>query len=215
MALKSITAAITAAVVGAAASSQAAMVDLSQQDPGSVFGSPNWSEEITRTIDGDTGNFGAGLFRLNDGIMDILAFCIEPEACLDLGQTFDTMLTADPWQDNFEAIDKLFTSSYDQVVDAETATGFQLAIWEIVAETAATLDVTTGNHSALASAGAIAAANMFLAALDTASTGGYKFTTYVNDGQDLISVSPVPVPAAALLFAPVLAGAAMRKKRKA
>jgi len=218
MALTKILAIATAAVIGATASSQAAMVNLETQDPGgSAFGTPSWAENVTRTIDGNAVDVGAGLFRLRDSatLEDLLAFCIEPEVFLDLNQSFDTMITAAPWASKFTDIDKLFTSSYDQIVDAATAAGFQLALWEIIRETSGTLDITGGTHFSTGSAGALAAANTFLAALATAGTGGYKYTTYVNDGQDLISVAPVPVPAAALLFAPALAGMAMRKKRKA
>ncbi|MEM9838098.1 MAG: VPLPA-CTERM sorting domain-containing protein [Pseudomonadota bacterium] len=206
-----------AATMAAASAAQASTVTLTEQTPGDLFANLGWFETVTVSTDSgvSTQNFNAGAFELNDGMRDLLAFCLDPETFLNLGEDFDTMVTAAKWDTVLTEIDKLFTSSYSLVNSAETAAGFQIALWEIIIDQGGTMDITDGIFRASASVGAEAFANMALMALASAGTGGFNFTTYVNSGQDLINAEAVPVPAAVLLMAPVLGGLAMRKRRKA
>lgn len=219
MAKTSKIAALTAALtIAGTAAANASTVTLSQQS-GNVFGSPNLSQQVTITAGIDTapGNFNAGILRLveddNGVLRDILAFCLDPDTTLDLGQAFDTMTTALPWGNRLAEIDKLFTSSVAEVDTAAEAAGFQMALWEIIVDSTPG-DIATGDFVVSGTTQANAFAADYLSRLAMADMGGFRFTTYVNDGQDLISWEPVPVPAAALLFAPAI-GAVMRKKRKA
>jgi hypothetical protein len=205
------TTALTAALGLGAAS---ANVQLSQQGS-SVFGSPNWSKNVTITVDGQNSRVAAGLFRLTDSIDDVLALCIEPDSPLRLSETYSTTDQSGDWINSLAEITSLFETSFDQVVDAQTAAGFQIALWEVIVEDDNNYDLGSGAFSVTGGSGVLAAANAFLAAIGGPATQQYSFTTFANSGQDLISADAVPVPAAAFLFAPALAGLAMRKRRKA
>ncbi|MEM1379748.1 MAG: hypothetical protein AAGH41_03895 [Pseudomonadota bacterium] len=220
MAKTSKIAALTAALtIAGTVAASASTVTLSRQQPNSTFGTPNLSQQVTITAGIDTApdTFNAGIFRLvedDNGILrDILAFCLDPDTTLDLNQAFDTMTTALPWAARLAEIDKLFTSSVAEVDTAAEAAGFQMALWEIIVDSTPG-DISTGDFIVSGTAQANAFAADYLSRLAMADMGGFRLTTYVNDGQDLISWEPVPVPAAALLFAPAI-GAVMRKKRKA
>lgn len=112
-----------------------------------------------------------------------------------------------------DQVEKLFETSYatlDLTSNAQSA-GFQLALWEILYETDPTLGLTSGDGTFYQSGGSNSArdaANAFIAIVEdpTASvTQNYQFTFWesgVNsDGkqlsQNLVSVSAVPLPAAA------------------
>lgn len=216
MKLKSILALASALTIAGTAAANAGTINLEPQGPGN-FGSPNWSQTLTIWVDGNDTNVRAGLFRFQnaDDIAEkILAFCIDARTNLNLGETFTTH---NPSVD--EAIDRLFTSSYADVNSAATATGFQVALWEVIEDPEAGFsgyDLDAGAFAVTSiSSAARTAAETFLGRLATATIGGYTLTTYVNSGQDLISADPIPVPAAALLFAPALGAVAMRRKRKA
>lgn len=215
MAKTKLFAAITAAATIVGASAHANTVTLTEQTPGDLFGNLGWSETVEVSTDGGSSsqNFVAGAFELNDGIRDLLAFCLDPINLIDLNQDFDTHIVAPEWAAALTDIDKLFTTSYGMVEDAASAAGFQIALWEVIIDQGGPFDIKAGDLIVNASAEAEAFATTALMALAGAGTGGYKLITYVNDGQDLISA--VPVPGAALLMAPGLAALAMRKRRKA
>ncbi|MEO1550829.1 MAG: hypothetical protein AAFR93_10415 [Pseudomonadota bacterium] len=210
-----------AMLVGNAAYSNT--VDLDYQG-NHAFGSPFYAETVHRTINGDTKHVWAGLFRLTDGIRDILAFCIQPNVWLNVNEDYSTTATAAS-ADQLMNIDKLYTSAFDQVNSKATAAGFQLALWEIMVETGTSngFDLGSGDHTVNASQAAFSAGNMFLAGLAGASTGGYDLTTYVNSGQNLVSgdkrnelpaISAVPLPMSAWMLLAALAGLLGLRRRK-
>ncbi|MCQ8185686.1 hypothetical protein [Parvularcula maris] len=206
-------AAVIAAATLTTGASANVIVDLDKQGS-STFGSPAWKKNVTITTDGQSKRVAAGLFRLTDGVDQVLAFCIEPETFLNLGEDFDTTDTSGDWSDSWGEIVSLFETSYEFVVDARTAAGFQVALWEIVVEDDNNYDLSAGDFSVSAGSGVLNAANQFLAMIGQQGTGAYNFTTFANSGQDLITAE-TPIPAAALLFAPALGALAMRKRKTA
>jgi hypothetical protein len=210
------TAAATAALAAAALTGAASanIVDLDQQGS-NVFGSPAWKRDVTITVDGNKSRVAAGLFRLTDGVDQVLAFCIEPDNRLNLNQDFDTADTSGDWADSFGEITSLFETSYEFVVDANSAAGFQLALWEVIVEDDSHYNLGSGDFKVdKASAAVKNIANQFLAMIGQPGTSDYVFTTFANGGQDLITAE-TPIPAAALLFAPALGALAMRKRKAA
>ena len=197
-----------------ASNADAKTVQLSKHIAGSFYGTEDWFSFVNQTVldrDAPIGqdyNGTAGAFRFTDGVDAITAFCIDPYSYLNLSDAFNVVENAQV----SDLMDRLFTSAYSSVVDATSAAGFQVALWEIIAETEHVLDVTSGNHS-VSNADVGAAAQGFLDGLATASTGGYRYTIYENAGQNQISATPVPLPASALLLLGALGGlVACRRK---
>ena len=213
---KSILAAAAATLVLGAGSVQARTVNLAIDSDG-IFGAENWSQSrLGRTMEGGTiptYNGRAGAFHFTDGVSSIIAFCIQPGVWLDLSQSFSTdtnPLAADVMTN----VDKLFSAAYGQVTNAVSAAAFQVALWEVVAETSGSFDLSDGTH-ALTTGGAVTElGNIFLDEMWGAETGRYAYTTYVNSGQNQISVSEVPLPASALLLLGGLGGFAAFGRRK-
>ena len=213
---KSLIAAATAAFMLGAGGVQAKTVNLSADSDG-IFGAENWSKSgLGRVMEGGsipTYNGRAGAFHFTDGVSSFIAFCIEPGVWLDLNKTFET--DTNPLSASVMAnVDKLFNAAYDQVTDALSAAAFQSALWEVVGENEGTFDLEDGTHYLATGGDVTKLGNMFLADMATAGTGRYEYTTYVNDGQDQISVSEVPLPASALLLLGGIGGFAAFGRRK-
>ena len=192
---------IAAAVFGLAfvtTSASAATVNVTFQgsDP---FGTPDHSRSVNITSPTYTGAARAGAFRLvgDGGFGNFVGFCVDLANYMTSGNSYATSASSAHGAAVDNNIDRLFTSSYAGVDTATEAAAFQLALWEIISDTGSTLSLTGGSFLATASAGVINTANIYLAALSGASTGGYTMT-FLNSrsSQDLVTVSPVPVPAA-------------------
>ena len=220
MKIKSTVAALCAAVALLGAGElQAKTVNLSSQVPGNVYGTENWSTSVDQTILDRGGPIGqnyvgtSGAFRLTDGVKDIIAFGMDPYMLVNLTESFTVTENATV----LDKIDWLFSFAYAQVTDAVSASAFQVALWEVISETDDNLNVFGGNHFLNIDTDAKIGmrANYYLSRMDTAETGQYRYTTYSNSGQDLISVSPVPLPASALLLIAGMGGlAALRRKQR-
>lgn len=188
----------------------------------SVFGTPNLSSSVTIVSPSFNGSTAAGPFRLtgDNGFGDFDAFCIDLAHYMSSGNTY-TVSGASSYGAVVDSyIDRLFTSAYASLVTSVQGAAFQVALWEIITDTGAAsgYDLGLGAFTATSSnASVISQATGYLAGLTGASTGGYNLTFLANaSSQDLVTVSPVPVPAAFGMLGLGLAGLfGLRRRKKA
>lgn len=124
---------------------------------------------------------------------------------------------------NFAKLQQLVNQDYSLVNNATSSAAFQLAVWEIVNETSTTpLSLSGGRFTATGSSAAMTLANNWLQ-LNNSVTGNYNIASYIyGDGtmpngvtQNLISMSPVPLPAAGLLMLSALGLGGLVTRRRA
>lgn len=183
-------------------------------------GTPNLSQRVR-----------AGGFRVTDATnnFDLIAWCVDIANALKLPSLYG--VTSEPFSNTFDFtsdiknnIESLFETAYLDLdlADNSQSAGFQLALWEIVFETSDTLDVGNGTFSTVASMDTVSAANGFLANLGGPVTQSYQLNYYESLGykngkkysQNLVSVTPVPLPAAGFLLVGGLAGLYFSGKRR-
>jgi hypothetical protein len=217
--------AVAATTMITAPAAQASSVTL-QYEGSNAWGSPVWARSISYVWNGTSRSHGAGMFRMEDTAtsQSVLAFCIDLAQALASSAVYDISV---PFvsADRLQNIDRLYTSSYASVNDADSAAGFQLALWEIMSDTGSTggLDLGSGSFQTTGTSAAYTTAASYLANIGTA-TGGYDLTTFFNgSSQDVVSgtaiqtPASVPLPASALLLLSGVAGAGFvgRRRRKA
>jgi len=196
-------------------------VELNKQ-PGGLFGGVG-ARTVTISNDGSSLSAKAGGFRLNDGVNDLIAWCLDISHYLSLpgdyittGSPFSNSEGLDPTQKS--NVENLFKTGYSQDIlsNKDASAGFQLALWELVYETASDFDVTSGGFYASATTAALNAANGFLDNLGNAISQELAFTYYesTEGGQNLVSATPVPLPAAVLFLGSGLAGLFWAGRRK-
>ena len=193
------------------------------------------------TMNTPSANALAGGFRLEDGSGDpLLAWCLDIMNNLTIPTTGTGYTTTEtPFsatsgalgattQGHIEGLFETAFSTVDITDDVQSA-GFQMALWEVIYETESTFDVTSGtftqNKNGSLQDDAEAAANDYLALMDGGVvTQSYAFSYYESDtdssgkqlSQNLVSVSAVPLPAAAWMLGLGLAGLlGMRRRQKA
>ncbi len=166
------------------------------------------------------GNVLAGEFVMNNETTDttLVAYCID---------LFDFLVMADfglldPIDRVRNGLQGLYTNHYASVVDQATSASFQLAVWEIVYEESGGYGLGAGIFSSTTGGAVATTANAWLSDL-AFETAGYDLTFWDGNAsesdrasQDLVSATPVPVPAAAGLLLLALGGlGAVGRRRRA
>lgn len=205
-------------LVAVAGEASAASFNVSRQ-PGALFA--NASSTVDWTLNGNDDSSSGGQFRLtgDNGFGDFLAWCIE---------LTDFLVGANPDSDLYHVnpttiadpvargnVQKLFDTAYgglDYNNGAQMA-GFQAALWEVRYDT--TLDLSGGAFVLRNTNAVRTAAQGFIDGL-AAPTGQVWNLTYLEsaEGQDLVTATPVPLPAAGWMLVAGLGGlAALRRRR--
>jgi len=187
----------------AATAASAATVNVTYQGS-NPFGTPNLSRYVRiNSTTGYSGGTFAGPFRLvgSGALGNFVGFCVDLAQFMTNGGTYNTAGASGYGAAVDANIDRLFTSAYASISNRVQGAAFQVALWEIISDTSGGFDLGAGNFSvqnAVYSAPVIAQANQYLGALAGAATGGYRLT-FLKSGtsQDLVTVSAVPIPAAA------------------
>lgn len=208
------------------------------KDPTPVLSSDGWLNVSAGAFDVTVTSGSHGVAHLANSFA---AFCLDLDQWLSMPSQYE--VTSTPFAGNAlssmqnGAIQALFNTGYNPANlgnDAYSA-GFQLALWEIVNEVldvGETYDVTTGDfftkNEDSGDNAARTAANTLLAGLTGPQTGNWRLVFLQsrdgNDGgdkrdsQNLVTVAPVPLPAAGWVFLAALGGlglAARRRRRAA
>jgi hypothetical protein len=188
--LNSLLSATVLAVAMSAGIASAATISITTQGPG-LFGTNGSAGVLINSVtDPDIGpiNVQAGGFALSGNIdgqpgnENFTSFCLDIATYLRLPSLYtvtSTPFVSDPLTglqlSNIRALFNTAYSTIDLTQNAQSA-GFQLALWEIIYESAATLTVASGNFTASNNAGAVAFADMLLAGLGGPQTGNYALT---------------------------------------
>ena len=215
---KNSVAAMALGLAFAATAASATTVNVTYQS-GGVFGTPNLSQVAKINSPSHNGAVHAGPFRLagSGGFGNFVGFCIDLAKNMSNGNAYTTATSSAHGSAVDANIDRLFTSSYASVNTAVEGAAFQLALWEIITDTGSSLGFSSGSFLASASGAVMTQANSYLSALSGASTGGYNIS-YLNSGtsQNLVTVSPVPLPAAlGMLGLGIASLFGLRRRKKA
>jgi hypothetical protein len=227
--VKTLAAAVAVPLLTVAAS--ASPVDLTYQGPSA--NDPK-GVTITSTPTGvvpaipNPGAFGFNMTSSADPLTSFLAWCLDIASLLGTGSAYEYEITSSPFS-NSEGLDSgqmdrvqdVFDANYTTLdaTDGVQAAGFQVALWNALYDTDA--DAGSGEFSVSAGSGIINQSNIFLANADSYSGNkAFNLTFYESTGvgsakkQNLVSATPVPLPAAGLLFIGALGGLAALRRRK-
>lgn len=217
------------------APSLASAATLSYQVPGNIFGT-NGSAGVhissPLSVNAQAGGFALkGDISGDSALESFTAWCVDITKSINLGYSYTvTNGTSLMTPTQIGNIQKLFNTALTglNLTSAANSAGFQLALWELVYETGATFNVTSGGFAATSgNASAITVANSLLAGLLGPKTGNYTLSfleSYHHGSQNLVTgtpgkdeIPPVPVPAAGLLLFSALGGAGLmsRLRRRA
>lgn len=199
----------------AAGSASASTVTLNFLDPGT-------GTDVTAQIDGDqvedsgNGEFFAGTLLMGgypSAEDQFLAWCLEVSRVImpSASYTVSYGLPSDKEQD----VSRLFTGYIGQTSNEIGAAAFQLALWEIIEEPEDTFDLSNGLFTAQSSTDdVIDTATDFLDGFG-AFDPNYRITFFQSgESQDLITATPIPLPASVLFLGAGLGALSLAGRRR-
>ena len=230
---KLLTAAIVAA--GFATASDAAVLRLDGYT--STVQSVSIGSSPVATTPGTVGATGFNLTDTTGNMGSFVGWCLDiAHYLMGTGSSQNYTPTNDPFSNSYgltdtarDRVQSVFDANYAALNSAngDQAAAFQMALWEAAYEDDNTsLSVSSGLFQA-SSFGSTSLANQYLAAAMNYSGGSQWNLSFLQvdgdanrgryTGQNLVTVSPVPVPAAGLLLVTSLfgMGAITRRRRKA
>lgn len=191
-------------------------------------------------ISGTPGTVGASGFNMTDvngslGLGSFVAWCVDiAHYLMPVGQQQEYKITDTPFS-NSEGLTEIGKSRVQAVFDAnygvidlsngDQAAAFQMALWDAAFETeSGDWSVSSGVFQAN-STGSTELANTFLANASNYSGGRKWKMTFLeiegqdanrarNTGQNLVTVSAVPLPAAGVLLLAALGGLGLVARRR-
>ncbi|MEJ6561347.1 MAG: PEP-CTERM sorting domain-containing protein [Akkermansiaceae bacterium] len=186
----------------------------SAQSITSTLTSVSPSESVRGTFDNGTviNDKNSGLLNFSNA--DFEAFCAEPFQFINVGEAITYQVAPATSYANADAVSKVITAFKSSSMDLIQATGAQWAIWELVAESAGSYDITIAIDTPFADSvdGVVSTAAQKY--LDNYSSFASTDVTFLTNStrQDMVTWSSVLEPSSALLCGFGLLALARRRR---